>query len=308
MTIRHRITRASSRCIVVGLLTGPGCDNHCLACTFELLENDARFQCIPVEVSAVRNGALADLGIDVLIVGGGDDDDGQVYGPGQRSGLGQKGMQAIRCQVKKGLHYFGICAGAYLASRKKDSLGLCAVDIFTDKGAEVFACGIRGAVELDIEEDIDPRAREAAMQGYACRNYNPIVRFDDSAVFKELGDNSVSVLARYTEETVRDPLFHSMQAERTYKKYREEMIGAPAIVLSHYGRGRVLLMGTHPELHPTQKGKMAKAGLLNALLAFLMEDSVSVCKAVLRGGKTAASSPETQPLAKRTRRASFGGA
>ncbi|CAE8739416.1 unnamed protein product [Polarella glacialis] len=271
----------SQRPLLVGLASGYGCDPHCVECTRKLLEDDPQFECQLVGISAIRDGVLSSLGLDVLIVGGGDDDDGPVYGRGQRSGLGKDGRQAIRTQVAEGLVYVGICAGAYLASKKQDSLGLCEVDIFTDSDKEVFACGITGAVELEVCTGIDPRAEAAAaalMQARLPHTEGPLLRFDDSAVFVIHGDEAahsgVCVLARY-QKPLTNIHFSSPAGNATYCKYQASMAGKPAVVLSAFGLGPVLLLGPHPELHPVLPGKPASITLLSSLLRFLCDFDAS---------------------------------
>lgn len=265
------------RKLVAGLVYGVGCDGHCVRNMITLLTFGG-WQIKMIAIESVRcQGALD--GLDVLIVGGGDDDDNRIdtregrrqkdnhYGIGQRRALGEAGMDAIRRHVEAGLHYVGICAGAYLASAKTVAVGeergasnlrLCEVDIFNE---EVFASGIDGAVELSAGESSSCDAKLRCLL-----RRSPAMRFSDSAIFRVLDRRRVTVLATYKRPIVERTL--ELQVPRDgagnlayagkhrYLQHKRKMVGRPAVVMSHHGKGRVLLFGPHPELHSQNPGQL----------------------------------------------------
>lgn len=281
--------------VVVGIVYGEGCDWLCVHNTCKLLLSKRNFKLRLVNIRDIGPQAVLDE-LDVLIVGGGDDDDNRKdtregreaadnhYGRGQRRALGKKGMRAIYRRVHSGLMYVGICAGAYLASAKvvkygcskgAQNLRLCEVNIHKE---EVFAGGVKGAVGLHHHKL--PGSQLGQILGRAAT-----MRFDDSAVMHVIDEGQVTVLATYKKPVLRQTLCLSTprnslgkvayRGEHPYLRHKEEMVGRPAVVKSRLGKGKVLLFGPHPELHPVSPSKLphrsARSVLTDSILHVLQE-------------------------------------
>lgn len=286
---------ALRRNVVVGVVVGEGCDWLCVHNTCRLLLSKGNFKLRLVNIKDIGRQPILDQ-LDVLIMGGGDDDDNRKdtregrdvsenhYGRGQRRALGKKGMRAIYRRVQQGLMYVGICAGAYLASAKvvkhgcgrgARNLRLCEVSIHRE---EVFAGGVKGAVGLHQQKLSDGQLGKIV--GRAAT-----MRFDDSAVMHVIDKSQVTVLATYKRPVLRQTLCLSTprnslgkiayRGEHRYLRHKQEMVGRPAVVKSQLGKGKVLLFGPHPELHPISPGKLpdrsARSVLTDSILHVLQE-------------------------------------
>ena len=98
------------------------------------------------------------------------------------------------------------------------------------------------------------------------------------AVFRVLDPERVQVLAQYAARVVGAELeFPSgPSGERTYggpHRYLAracDMPGAAAVVFERVGSGGALLLGPHPELHPTQPGSALPEGAARFVLPDLI--------------------------------------
>lgn len=286
---------SSRRNVVVGIVVGEGCDWLCVRNTCKLLLSKGNFKLRLVNIKDIGRQPILDQ-LDVLIIGGGDDDDNRKdtregrdasenhYGCGQRRALGKKGMRAIYRRIQQGLMYVGICAGAYLASAKvvkygcgkgAKNLRLCEVSIHKE---EVFAGGVKGAVGLHQHKLSDSQLGKILGRAET-------MRFDDSAVMQVIDENQVTVLATYKRPVLRHTLCLSTprnslgkvayRGEHRYLRHKQEMVGRPAVVKSRLGKGKVLLFGPHPELHPVSPSKLpdrsARSVLTDSILHVLQE-------------------------------------
>ena len=167
--------------------------------TFALERMEINFS--KIDERGVLNGRLDEC--DVLIVPGG-------WPQKYSKNLGNKGFEKIRNFVKKGGKYIGICAGAYLASKRfsldeKSFPGLGIADI---------------KARMEVKKFLPGKLREI-----------------------ELVSGSSNTAKRMKIWFENGP---KMTAKKSEIRANFENSGA-AIVQSKYGKGSVLLFSPHPE-------------------------------------------------------------
>ncbi len=163
----------------------------------------------------IRHGAL--MQVDVLEVPGG-------WAGDYAAALGEDGLDAIRAFVSGGGGYFGICAGAYLASSRVRWSGL----------------PIRYGLDLVDVLAVGPLDAIAPWPNYAMTQvaYQPhpitqglpsqvTILYYGGARFRPLPGAGVDVVADYADPNVAP---------------------CPAMVAAAYGSGRVFLTALHPEI------------------------------------------------------------
>jgi len=161
---------------------------------------------------------------DVIVFPGGSG--GEMYGR-----LGREGQQAVRNYVSQGGGYLGICAGAWLASKRY--LGIANIE-----GIRPWYVGV-GGLQIAMEEK--------AGNVFSSIHYRaPALRMMEmhngpmwSLTPPDPSRPCCHVLASYTDK------------RGTNKMGREFFRGKPAIVTDVYGRGRIVLFSPHPELVST---------------------------------------------------------
>lgn len=124
----------------------------------------------------------------------------------------------------------GICAGAYLAGSGIDSYAKLHPLVHHQPWA-------KGKATLDIE--LTPEG--VALLGEEFSTFQ--TNYNNGPVFVDFAD--------YAKKEQRQPIvslatFASATKPRRGKNY-QDMIGTPAILATHYGKGRVLTISPHPE-------------------------------------------------------------
>ncbi|MBU6376241.1 MAG: hypothetical protein KGQ59_09620 [Bdellovibrionales bacterium] len=132
-------------------------------------------------------------------------------------------LDSIRAFIASGGSYLGICAGAFLA------------DTFIDDAKTVIGLGILPGETLDYHPPQDPalpapKWKDSVLRTFWDRNLTPSVGgfrylyFSEGAGFQNLSrtDRSLEILGWYEN-------------------------GVPGALRFHYGAGKVLLSGMHPE-------------------------------------------------------------
>ncbi len=170
---------------------------------------------VQVTADDIRNGALDQ--VDVLEVPGG-------WAGDYATALGEDGFAAIRSFVAEGGGYFGICAGAYLASSRVRWSGV----------------PIRYGLNLVTAVAVGPLDAIAPWPDYAMTQvtYEPhaitqglpspsTLLYYGGARFRPLPGSGVTVIADYSDPNVGS---------------------VPAMVVAPYGDGRLFLTAVHPEI------------------------------------------------------------
>lgn len=177
-----------------------------------------KFDVTPLNAEDIRQGKLT--GYDAVIFTGGS-------GSKQAATLQTSGVDEVRKFVEAGGGYLGICAGAYLAC---DGFSWSAKMLNARTVSQKWR---RGEGEVQIE--LTPEGKKILGENFTglmpCRYANgPIIKpagnadmpdFQPLAYFRtELAENDTPVGA---------------------------MTGAPAIVASTFGKGKIITMSPHPE-------------------------------------------------------------
>lgn len=146
-------------------------------------------------------------------------------GSGEAGGLGEAGRENVRKFVREGGGYVGICAGAYLAcSGFEWGLGVMNARTVSSKWR-------RGAGEVRISPVQGDEVLGVPLSERGVRYVNgPIIKPDSR---KDLPDYRPLVLFRTELAENGSPA--------------GVMVGAPALAVSEYGLGRVVISSPHPE-------------------------------------------------------------
>jgi len=211
--------------IRVALLVNPGTE----ASEFrkELRNNvDDSISCQVIHNSDLRDGALKDF--QALIIPGGS-------ATTESTTMGAEARDEIKRFINDGGIYLGVCAGAYLASSlKKVYLGL--LPIKTNDSEHWWRTD--GAPKLLVE--LTPAGQEV----FGIQSKYVSIAYENGPVFSppfEKPDDSYTPLGYFREEVVGDGGSPGV------------MIGAPAAILSRYGKGVILVISPHPEETPGLK-------------------------------------------------------
>lgn len=173
---------------------------------------------------------------DVLLFPGGS-------GSKQGKAIGPEGRDAVRRFVKRGGGVVGICAGAYLCtSHYPWSLHLMNAACF-NKSVEIPGKGRKSMWYRGKASDVDVEANREG-QGLLGLNALQSVRYENGPI---LSPGNASELPAYR------PLAFFRDEVVLYEPQRNTMIGAPAVVVSDYGKGRVVAISPHFESTPGQE-------------------------------------------------------
>jgi len=198
---------------VSGGVGGPGPDR-----IQALLDEEHGFDLRRVCATDVRTGVLGQF--DVVVFPGGS-------GSGQAKALRSAGRESVRAFVEAGGGYIGVCGGAYLASAGYEwSLGILDA-VVIDR-----AHWRRGVGTVTMSWTADGRRR--ASSGREAQS----VRYANGPLYAPALDDTIpdyEVWAVYDSEMNRNGAPEGI------------MLGTPAVVFGHFGTGRVVGVGPHPE-------------------------------------------------------------
>ena len=146
---------------------------------------------------------------------------------GQATALQSSGRNAVREFVREGGGYVGICAGAYLASNNYDvSLHILDADVI-DRSH--WARG-RGSVPIEFT------TKARSKLGMSISRHS--IFYANGPIYAPSGDPELpdfQVLARYRGEVIKEGVPGGVMPD------------TPAIVLSDFGKGRIVCSSPHPE-------------------------------------------------------------
>jgi hypothetical protein len=221
--------RAESPPLRVALYSGPGAFGDGVPALEKAFTAPADLRLKRVSPGEIRRGALE--GFDVLIQPGG-------MGKAQSEELGEEGRAAVRSFVAGGGGYVGVCAGAYLASCSYPwSLDLLNAEVVDRPHWE------RGRATLPLE-------LTAAGRDVLGSPARVEVKYHNGPVLVPAGKAdlpSFQALAFY-------------RGEVTARNGRPGlMVGAPAVVVGEFGKGRVVGISPHPEQTAGLEGWVPRA-------------------------------------------------
>lgn len=174
----------------------------------------------------VRAGALDDADV-VVFTGGRGSVQGQL--------LGEDGRARVRRFVERGGGYVGICAGAFLAMQGPAEFHKIAIvaghnltgDLWRRGTAAARVIPTDGSPARTLHYENGPLFAPEEVEGLA--PYVTLATFDADIYWEEYGTRA------------------------------GEMPGAPAVVASSYGRGRILLFSPNPTMDPASPELLAQA-------------------------------------------------
>lgn len=213
---------AAGSAIRVGLFVDRGASDIAKANFRRLLENRDDLNCTEVYGDDIRDGALKSF--DALIIPGGSAGKDAIS-------LGPEAREEIRRFVNDGGIYMGVCAGAYLASSARDNyLGLFPLTTVDQKHW----------YRVDDGTPVDVQLTALGMQVFGIAQPDISIVYENGPIFPpiEKPNESFRPLGFFRSEVVADG------------GERGVMLGAPAMILSRYGRGIVLAISPHPEKTP----------------------------------------------------------
>lgn len=204
--------------IHVALFIGRGASNTAKRNFKRELSNrdDINYECITGE--DIRGGVLNNF--DALVVPGGSANK-------EALSMGPEAREEVRRFVKEGGIYMGVCAGAYLCSQAKGLyLGLLPVTTLDEKHW----------YRVDEGTPVDVELTPTGMEVLGVSRSNIRIVYENGPIFAPPDDKAnITTLGFYRSEAV------APGGERGV------MLGAPALMLSRYGRGLVLAISPHPE-------------------------------------------------------------
>lgn len=186
--------------------------------------NDVIYECVYGE--DIRDGALKNF--DAIVLPGGSANK-------EAASMGPEAREEVRRFVRDGGVYMGVCAGAYLSSRAKDNyLGM--IPLTTVDQTHWY--------RVDDGTPVDVQLTPAGMEVFGVTKPTIRVIYENGPIFEKTGpkaDGSATPLGFFRSEVVGNGGESGV------------MLGAPAMILSRYGRGLVLAISPHPEKTPGLK-------------------------------------------------------
>lgn len=184
--------------------------------TMKFFKSHPEYKYESLTASEIRNEGLDDF--DVVIFQGGS-------GGGQAKDLGEKGREIVQNFVKNGGGYIGICAGAYMALQQKEGSDTPKLAIVAGQSyGEGWQRGMGPARIQTNDGEIE-------------------LFYANGPLFEERSVSGISpfkVLGTYLDD-------YFIPSKKTYEG---EMPGKPALIVSNYRKGRVLLFSPNPVLGP----------------------------------------------------------
>ena len=209
-----------------------------------------------VRAREIASGALADRGVKVLAVPGGN-------ARRKAQALGRQGRGNVRDFVASGGAYLGLCGGAGLALASREGLGICPWKrrVYRDRLRHLLSGHVR--VSVESSSPLAPVGKDALLA--------PVWW---PGQFAEKEDSGVEILARY-QEPAKDFWVADMPLAaipgRTLSDWEhlygvrlnpEFMRGRPCVISGEHGRGRYVLSYVHLE---TPASPQANAWLFRIL-------------------------------------------
>ena len=189
----------------------------------ELLANAPEYQLDIVNAADIRNGALKDA--DLVVMPGG-------LSNVQYNNLGPVGRAAITNFVNAGGKYYGICAGAYLASQTVTSKSLRLGMVPFKHDGESYRGWKSTRINLTDEgrKVFGTKAKSRTVEYWG----GPVL-----VPGKPIPDTDVKTLATYTASSI----------STCSPNARTPMTGKTAFAAGRVGKGKVFISSCHPECY-----------------------------------------------------------
>lgn len=211
----------NDRALSVGIYVGNGAGEEGVQNVKDNIRTVLNIETHELTPEALQNKDLSLF--DVIIFSGGS-------GSKQAESLGEKGKQNIRKYIENGGKYFGICAGAYLATSGFDwTLHILNAETISTTEWK------RGKGFVDIELTDEGR-----------NIFGPVTE-----IFKCRYSSGPLLKVAHKENLLPFTTLGYFRSEVSENGVTEGvMIDTPAIVSATYGKGKVLVVSTHPENTP----------------------------------------------------------
>ena len=189
-----------------------------------LLKNVPDIQVEVINGQQVRDGILDNF--DLALFPGGS-------GKGQGDSMGPEGVQKLKDFVASGKGYIGICAGAYVPMQQ-DFMNAKTKDPRWRRG--------KGMLEIEFSE------AGLKLFGEKYKGMQTIKYANGPIMDVNISSNQppVEVLAWFRTEVANPPSPPGIQ------------VNSPAIVMTTYGKGTMLVISPHPESTPALHGLMVE--------------------------------------------------
>lgn len=217
--VLHSVAEAGQRRVAIYDCKGIGKTSHLTL--RRALSTDPAMSMEMICPEDIREGALG--GFDVVMFPGGS-------GKGIGTSLGVEGRARVKAFIEGGGGYYGVCAGAYLATCRLDSY----LSVVKAYHQQPWAKG-KGYVQVELTEAGAEfyGADEARLpRRFSVRYANgPILNHENGSV-PDVDLPDYEVLMRF---------------RTAVKAESEEMVDEAAAVRARFGEGRIVLMSPHPE-------------------------------------------------------------
>jgi glutamine amidotransferase-like uncharacterized protein len=248
LAVSASAARSSTPRVRVAVALIKGCDSG--EGLGKLLESRAHCKCELVTPDEIRAGALNRF--DVVLFPGGQSSK-------QATELGVEGIRIVRGFVENGGGYIGVCAGGILACAASDwSLGLVNAKTLSDKREIPGPDGIM-AVDMGKRHSgiVQIELTEAGRKVFGDLPGLLDTLFALGPVFLPAGRTD---LREYVS------LAHYRSEIWLHESQRGTMVDTPAILAARFGRGHVIVFGSHPEVNntPSLQSMLARAVLATA--------------------------------------------
>lgn len=185
-----------------------------------------------ISAEDIRSGVLNGQ-FDVLVMGGGSSKT-------QAKTLGEGGKRAIVQYVDQGGGYVGVCAGAFLAAR--NSFGLQLLPVRTKP------TGKGGLATLHLTDESRTASALPASDVNVAFHGGPVMILAEDAAQAD-----TTVWATFARDIPIDSKNGGDEDAEGSNDNSSKVIavaGTPAVVSATYGKGRVIIIGPHPERAP----------------------------------------------------------
>lgn len=186
-----------------------------------------------ISAEDIRQGALEGQ-FDVLIMGGGSSRT-------EAATLGEVGRNRVKQFVESGGGYVGVCAGAFLAAQNSYGLGILP--------ARSKPTGAGGLATLKLPEEVRGWSGLPAADLNVAFHGGPILVLNDDAQ-----KHDARVWATFAADVKVEGKGASEEDDAAPANAKPAktipLAATPAVLSANYGKGRVVVLGPHPERAP----------------------------------------------------------
>lgn len=242
MPLITNIVKSDSSTLDVAVYSGPGAYRQGVEYLTMFLEKNG-YTYRGIDENDILNGVLNN--VKVLLIPGGWAGEEDEYGNKGYGSMSQEAINAIKEYVKKGGSYFGICAGAYFATK----------NVVWEKQPSNGYLGIFDGYAIGPIEEIAPW---------------PLSQWTNVSVEPTLNLEFTKTLTLYWG----GPYFNSTTTNYTILE-RYSVNNKPATILFKYYEGNVILTGLHHEWPNYANNTLTNQNneILNWIIGYLVNNS-----------------------------------